>query len=111
LRELAASVIIAGNPAGEAMKKYPNLKTAHKETGCPGAKCQSIVIKPKSFNCYLSASQALELARDMLLKAQIILEYGDEDTDLVHGGHLPTTKHLSVGLWARKRKSGDKSDG
>lgn len=86
------------------MKKYPNLEAAHSDTKCPGAKCHYIHSTESSFNCELSASQAIELARNVLLKAQLILDYGQQDTDFVHLWAMKNSKSLSVGMQNKKPK-------
>lgn len=76
----------------------------HAQQGNPSVKCNALGKTAKSFNCYLKPVQAIELARHLLLKAQLILDAGIED-GVVHVWNVgEQNESLSFGLnQARKR--------
>jgi hypothetical protein len=51
----------------------------HKEQGNPSVKCNALSKTGKSFNCYLKPGEAIEFARHLLTKAQLILDNQIED--------------------------------
>jgi hypothetical protein len=52
---------------------------AHKKQGNPVVACNALYRATENFNCYLTAPQAIALARNLLQKAQLILDEGLED--------------------------------
>ena len=56
----------------------------HKRDGNPCIKCNTVYKKDGSFNCYFTPTQAMEFARHILAKAQLILDNGIDDA----GVHL-----------------------
>ncbi len=46
----------------------------HFMQGQPVVRCNALYKSVDSFNCYLTAPQAIELARNLLMKAQLIVE-------------------------------------
>ncbi len=56
---------------------------SHREQGNPVVVCNALYKAAGSFNCYLTPAQAIALARNLLQKAQLIL---DEELDdaIVH---------------------------
>ena len=78
----------------------------HKVQGNPSVKCNSLNKTSESFNCYLTPAEAIALARNLLQKAQLIVEL-----DLVDGVvHLwnvgASNEKLSCGL--NKKRVGPK---
>ena len=55
----------------------------HAQQGNPSVRCNALGKTAKSFNCYLKPSQAIEFARHLLQKAQLILDSSTEDA-VVH---------------------------
>lgn len=47
---------------------------SHAEQGNPNVTCNALYKAEENFNCYLTAPQAIELARNLLQKAQLILD-------------------------------------
>jgi hypothetical protein len=56
---------------------------AHKEQGNPVVACNALYKAEANFNCYLTPVQAIALARNLLQKAQLILDEKLEDA-VVH---------------------------
>jgi hypothetical protein len=56
---------------------------AHKEQGNPVVACNALYKAEENFNCYLTAAQAITLARNLLQKAQLNLDEKLEDA-VVH---------------------------
>ncbi len=88
-----------------------------KETGAkesPSVKCNALWKTKDSFNCYLTPSQAITLARNILQKAQQIID-GETRKTAVHLRSVGAeTERLSCGLEdARKgdRRKKPKSQG
>ncbi|HJT77458.1 MAG TPA: hypothetical protein VJ739_09680 [Gemmataceae bacterium] len=52
---------------------------SHAEQGNPHVECNALYKRRENFNCYLTASQAIECARHLLEKAQLILDNGIDD--------------------------------
>lgn len=55
----------------------------HSEAGNPSVKCNAVYKTKNNLNCYLKASQAVEFARHLLAKAQLILDHQLDDA-VVH---------------------------
>lgn len=55
----------------------------HTMQGNPRVKCNALHKTGKSYNCYLTATEAIEHAQHLLLKAQLILERDIKDA-IVH---------------------------
>jgi hypothetical protein len=58
-------------------------RNAHKEQGNPVVACNALYKAAENFNCYLTAAQAIALARNLLQKAQLILDEKLDDA-VVH---------------------------
>jgi len=70
----------------------------HDRQGNPSVRCNSLGKTRNSFNCYLKPAQAIEFARHLLLKAQLILDEGIEDA-VVHVWNVGADKEtISFGL-------------
>ena len=52
----------------------------HSVQGNPGVECNALYKTKQNLNCYLTPSQAMEFARHLLEKSQLILDNGIEDT-------------------------------
>jgi hypothetical protein len=68
----------------------------HKTQGNPKVRSNALHKTGQSFNCYLTASQAIEHARNLLQKAQLILDHDLEDA-VVHVWNTSGEK-LYVGM-------------
>ncbi len=55
----------------------------HKQQGNPHVEANAVYKKEDNFNCYLTATQAMGLAHNLLMKAQLIIEAGIDDA-VVH---------------------------
>ena len=83
----------------------------HVKDGNPSVKCNSLSKTKTSFNCYLTAPQAIALARNLLEKSQIILDHQINDA-VVHVWNVrESSETLSCGLnkarkGAKRKKSG-----
>lgn len=55
----------------------------HREQGNPSVECNALYKAIDSLNCYLTPTQAIELAQNLLQKAQLILDNNIEDA-VVH---------------------------
>jgi hypothetical protein len=55
----------------------------HKEQGNPVVACNALYKAEENFNCYLTPAQAITLARNLLQKAQLILDKKLDDA-VVH---------------------------
>ena len=64
----------------------------------PVVACNALYKTSTSVNCYLTASQALELSRNLLLEAQIILDAGLEDAALQVWNSGRANMNLRCGL-------------
>jgi hypothetical protein len=67
-----------------------------KQQGNPSVSCNAIYKTETSFNCYLTPSDAIEFARNLLQKAQLILDEGIDDA-VVHVWNSGKNKKLSCG--------------
>jgi hypothetical protein len=56
---------------------------AHKQQGNPVVKVNALYKKEGNFNCYLTVSQAMNLAQNLLMKARLIQEERIDDA-VVH---------------------------
>jgi hypothetical protein len=57
--------------------------SAHRKQGNPHVVCNALYKGEENVNCYLTPAQAIELARNLLQKAQLILDEKLEDA-VVH---------------------------
>jgi hypothetical protein len=91
----------------EYLAKEENL---HAQQGNPSVRCNALSKTGKSFNCYLKPAEAIEFARHLLQKAQLILD-GHIDDAVVHVWNVgEDSESLSFGLnTARKGKRRKKS--
>lgn len=77
----------------------------HKQQGNPSVACNALYKTKENFNGYLTASQAIDLARHVLQKAQLILDH-DLKGAVVHLWNQGEDKEtLYVGL-SKARKGG-----
>ena len=60
-----------------------NKDNEHKKQGNPVVACNALWKAKGNFNCYLTTAQAIALARNLLQKAQLILDHNLEDA-VVH---------------------------
>jgi hypothetical protein len=58
-------------------------RNAHKKQGNPVVACNALYKTEKNVNCYITPSQAIALARNLLQKAQLILDENLKDA-VVH---------------------------
>jgi hypothetical protein len=85
---------------------------AHKEQGNPVVGCNALYKAEENFNCYLPATQAIALARNLLQKAQLILDEKLDDAVVHLWNKGEANEKLYCGLnQGRKgpRKGGKKS--
>jgi hypothetical protein len=85
---------------------------AHTEQGNPVVACNALYKAEENFNCYLTPAQAISLARNLLQKAQLILDKNLEDAVVHMWNKGKSNEKLYCGLnQARKgpRKGGKKS--
>lgn len=75
----------------------------HSEQGNPSVKCNALYKKSKSFNCYLTATQAIQHAQHLLQKAQLILDHGLEDAVVQVWNSGVNSEILSCGLTERRK--------
>jgi hypothetical protein len=61
------------------MPKTGNAKLRQKEDGNPKVKCSAVYKKEDSFNCQLRVEEAIQLARNLLQKAQLAAEEGEHN--------------------------------
>lgn len=70
----------------------------HAKQGNPSVHCNALSKTGKSFNCYLKPGEAIEVARNLLLKAQLILDSHISD-GVVHLWNVgKNNESLSFGL-------------
>jgi hypothetical protein len=84
---------------------------AHTKQGNPVVSCNALYKAEENFNCYLTPAQAISLARNLLQKAQLILDEKLEDAVVHMWNKGKSNEKLYCGLnQARKglRKSGKK---
>ncbi len=67
------------------------------QQGNPSVRCNAIYKTSKSFNCNLTPTQAIEFARYLLQKAQLILDANIEDA-VVQVWNAGNSTTLSFGL-------------
>ncbi len=82
-----------------------NPDNRHKREGNPSVKCNAVYKKAGSLNCYLKTIQAIQLARNLLQKAQLILDEGLDDAVVQLWNAGPTSETLSCGI-EKERKGG-----
>jgi len=75
----------------------------HSEAGNPSVKCNAISKTTKSFNCQLSPDQAIELARFLLEKAQLIRRNKIEDGAVQLWNVGIDSETLSLGLMSLRK--------
>ncbi len=56
---------------------------AHKQQGNPTVEANALYKTEDNLNCYLTTTQAMNLAQNLLMKAQLIIEAGIDDA-VVH---------------------------
>ena len=79
--------------------KYAALDKLHAKQGNPQVECNALYKTGNNFNGYLKASQAIEFAQHLLLKAQLILDHQAEDDKVVHVWNVgKDNEKLHVGL-------------
>ena len=71
---------------------------AESAEGNPGVTCNALSKTEKSFNCNLTALQAVTLARHLLGKAQIIMDAGLDDAAVQLYNIGLDSERLSLGL-------------
>ena len=54
-------------------------ENSHKKQGNPSVKCNALYKKTENINCLLTPAQAIALARNLLQKAQLILDENLEE--------------------------------
>ena len=57
--------------------------SAHKQQGNPAVEVNALYKTRENINCYLTATQAMNLAENLLMKARLIQEEGIDDA-IVH---------------------------
>ena len=85
---------------------------AHRKQGNPVVKCNALYKAKENVNCYLTPAQAIALSRNLLQKAQLILDEKLEDTVVHLWSQGKENERLYCGLnQARKgpRKSSKQS--
>jgi hypothetical protein len=90
----------------QTLREYLEKKgNAHTEAGNPRVKCNAVYKTRSSFNCYLTPSQAIEHARHLLHKAQLILDNNITDAVVQVWNKGEQGENLYFGLTqARKGK-------
>src|SRR5688572_13906968 len=73
-------------------------KNEHSTDGNPSVKCNSLGKTPKSFNCQLTPEQAIDLARFLLDKAQLIRRCKIDDAAVHLWNVGEDSETVSVGL-------------
>jgi hypothetical protein len=108
-------------PVAEANKKGKSMHLAeflsdpnneHSVQGNPPLKCNALYKAEDNFNCYLTVSQAIAFARNLLLKAQLILDKNLDDAVVHVWNKGKSNEVLRCGLnKSRKgpRKAGNKT--
>jgi hypothetical protein len=77
----------------------------HTQAGNPCVVSNALYKTRQNFNCYLTPTQAIELARQLLAKAQIILDHGIEDTAVQVWNQGEHSERIYLGL-TKARKGG-----
>jgi hypothetical protein len=80
----------------------------HKKQGNPGVTCNALYKTEENFNCYLTPTQAIALARNLLQKAQLILDEKLEDAVVHLWNQGKQKERLSCGL--NKARKGPRKD-
>lgn len=76
-----------------------------KAQGDPEVICNALYKTADSFNCYLTPAQAIALSRNLLMKAQLILEEGIEDAAVQMWNPDKNNEKVRCGL-VKARKGG-----
>ena len=71
---------------------------SHTAEGNPVVACNALYKNADNFNCYLTPTQAITLAQNLLQKAQIILDEGLEDTAVQMWNKGAANEKLYCGL-------------
>lgn len=71
----------------------------------PAVKCNALYKSAKNLNCYLRASEAIQLARNLLEKAQLVLDENLDDAAVQLWSSGPDSERLLCGL-TEARKGG-----
>jgi hypothetical protein len=83
----------------QTLSEYLDHKgNAHSEKGNPHVKCNAMYKTRSNFNCYLTPSQAIEHARHLLEKAQLILDNDITDAVVQVWNQGANTETLYFGL-------------
>ncbi|MCE5267761.1 MAG: hypothetical protein LLG00_07735 [Planctomycetaceae bacterium] len=77
----------------------------HSQRGNPAVRCNALYKTARTFNCYLTASQAIEFARHLLAKAQLVLDNRIEDAAIQVWNTGQQGETIRLGL-AKARKGG-----
>lgn len=77
----------------------------HSQAGNPCVVSNALYKTRQNFNCYLTPSQAIELARHLLAKAQIILDNDIQDTAIQVWNQGEHSERIYLGL-TKARKGG-----
>ena len=85
-----------------------NKSNKHTTDGNLGVACNALYKTKDNFNCYLTPSQAISLARNLLSKAQIILDNDLEQTAVQLWNQGENTESLYFGL-VKARKGARRS--
>jgi hypothetical protein len=70
----------------------------HRQQGNPKVLCNAVYKTEDSFNCYLTPSQAITLARHLLMKAQLLLDREIEDGAVQVWNTGPGNRVIRCGL-------------
>lgn len=88
----------------------------HSDGGNPHVACNALYKTRQNLNCYLTASQAIQLARHLLEKAQILIDEGIDDAVVQVWNQGETNERIYLGLTKarkgpRRQKKASKADG
>jgi len=70
----------------------------HSKAGNPSVKCNALYKTKNNFNCYLTASQAIQHARHLLEKAQLILDNQIDDAVIQVWNQGESNERLYLGI-------------
>ena len=70
----------------------------------PQVKCNAVEMRSKYLSCHLSPSEAIELARNLLDKAKVIIDKDLEDAAVELWSDAQTPNTLLCGIWPVARK-------
>lgn len=77
----------------------------HSKARNPSVKCNAIYKTKHNLNCYLTASQAIEYARHLLEKAQVIMDHKLEDAVVQVWNQGENNEKLYFGLTKARKGS------